>query len=601
MRNIKQIPLGWSSPSIEDISILNPKHPADIPSTTEVSFVPMALVNDNTWKLNLEETRPLSKVRKGYTHFADGDVLMAKITPSMENGKAAIAKELKNGLGCGTTELQVIRPLGEIEPRHIYYFIHQNWFRQKAATKMTGTAGQLRVPLVYLKSHTIPLAPLNEQHRIVTKLEELFTKLDAGVQELKQARERIKQYRQSVLTHAFTGKLTEKWREEHKDQLEPSHELFRRIRHEFLKVQKSISSKREKIKVLRDIDIEVEKYNYSANKELGSLPKLWRWVESFLMFTYVTSGSRGWSQYYSDKGALFIRMGNLNHNSIKIDLSDIQRVDLPKNVEGRRTRIQAGDILISITADVGMIALVPENFEGAYINQHVALARPVPSINNKYLAWYYASNEGGKKQLKSLQRGATKVGLGLLDIRKINFPLAPLEEQEQIVNEIERHFSIADKAEEAIEQSLKQAETLRQSILKKAFEGRLVPQDPNDEPAGVLLERILVEKEKLTIDKKGKKIRRHQFFVTPAPSVVELATSVEHIQIVRIPERVVSMEDLLLVLKSFENSKATPKDLWKKSKLDIDEFYAKLKKAEIAGLIEEHRPNDKDCFLEAVK
>ena len=122
-------------------------------------------------------------------------------------------------------------------------------------------------------------------------------------------------------------------------------------------------------------------------------------------------------------------------------------------------------------------------------------------MDSSDIAWYIASRDGGNKQLVKLQKGATKTGLGLDDIRAVVFPLPTLLEQVVIVSEIERHFSIADEMEQAVEQSLKQSDRLRQSILKQAFEGKLVPQDPSDEPAEKLLERI--KSEKATLNRRG--------------------------------------------------------------------------------------------------
>ncbi len=142
----------------------------------------------------------------------------------------------------------------------------------------------------------------------------------------------------------------------------------------------------------------------------------------------------------------------------------------------------AGDILISITADVGMVGLVPDWFEEAYINQHVALARAGSSMNKTYLAWFLACKDG-QDQLRQLQRGATKVGLGLEDIRAVSVPLPPLTEQKAIIEEVDRCFSVVEEIVSTIEMNLKRAERLRQSILKKAFSGRLVPQSQLQERA----------------------------------------------------------------------------------------------------------------------
>jgi type I restriction enzyme, S subunit len=142
-----------------------------------------------------------------------------------------------------------------------------------------------------------------------------------------------------------------------------------------------------------------------------------------------------------------------------------------------------------------MIALIPENISNAYVSQHIALIRLEEECNARYIAWYLSSCEGGLKQFRQLQRGMTKAGLGLDDIKSICIPIPPMIEQHEIVTQIERIFSIVHNTERTVEQGLRQGKILHQNILRFAFEGRLVPQDPTDEPAEILLEKIKREKE----------------------------------------------------------------------------------------------------------
>ena len=187
-------------------------------------------------------------------------------------------------------------------------------------------------------------------------------------------------------------------------------------------------------------------------------------------------------------------MGNLDHDSISLDLANVQRVNPPDGVEGTRTKVEHGDILISITADVGMIGLVPSALERAYINQHVALARPVQGICPAYLAWYLASASGGQKQFKALQRGATKVGLGLDDISSVSVPMAPLVEQESVAL-IDELFSDLDAGVATLERVQAKLKHYRGAVLKAAVEGALTAnwraQHSNTEAASTLLQRIL--------------------------------------------------------------------------------------------------------------
>lgn len=188
--------------------------------------------------------------------------------------------------------------------------------------------------------------------------------------------------------------------------------------------------------------------------------------------TLVTSGSRGWAQYYSTKGAKFIRIGNLTRDSIDIDFSDTQYVDLPDKAEGLRSKLQPNDVLISITADLGSIGFVPNNIGEAYINQHIAVVRFKNPKQGKFMAWYLRSDCGQKDLLKN-KRGAGKLGLGLDDIRDSKVPVLTDEKADIIINNIEARLSVCDSIEQTVDMALQQAEAMRQSILKKAFEGEL--------------------------------------------------------------------------------------------------------------------------------
>ncbi len=156
---MRMIPLG-------KVSDINPRKPRDLNSNEECSFVPMELVDEHSGRIVDARIRPIGEVEKGYTYFADGDVLFAKITPCMENGKCAIASNLIGGVGFGSTEFHVLRASGSIIPEWIYYFLRQESVRQQAKRQMSGSAGQQRVPAGFLDKLEIPLPPLAEQQRI---------------------------------------------------------------------------------------------------------------------------------------------------------------------------------------------------------------------------------------------------------------------------------------------------------------------------------------------------------------------------------------------------------------------------------------------------
>lgn len=189
------------------------------------------------------------------------------------------------------------------------------------------------------------------------------------------------------------------------------------------------------------------------------------------MSSLVTSGSRGWAQYYADYGARFIRITDLTRDGIQLKNDSIQCVALPDMAEGKRSRLLGGDVLVSITADLGSIALIPENIEEAYINQHIAMVRFNNPSQGEFMAWYLRSDWGQKDLLKN-KRGGGKLGLGLDDIRDTPVPLVSDETALQTVKFIDNRLSVCDSIEQTVNMALQQAEAMRQSILKNAFEGR---------------------------------------------------------------------------------------------------------------------------------
>ncbi len=164
----------------------------------------------------------------------------------------------------------------------------------------------------------------------------------------------------------------------------------------------------------------------------------------------------------------------MDFDTLVLNLNEdkIQYVNPPNNSEGMRTKVQEGDFLFSITGYLGMFAIAPK-LENAFVNQHVCLCRPKDGFNKKFVGYWIISKSGGIHHLNKNQKGAVKAGLNLDDLKNFPVPLCSLREQELIVEELESKLTICDKIEESLTQSLAQAETLRQSILKRAFEGKL--------------------------------------------------------------------------------------------------------------------------------
>jgi type I restriction enzyme S subunit len=203
--------------------------------------------------------------------------------------------------------------------------------------------------------------------------------------------------------------------------------------------------------------------------QIGEIPDSWRLNTTADIFSYVTSGSRDWAKFYSASGPILIRIANLDHDSINLDLRTTKRVALPQDIEGIRTRVKPNDIIISITADVGMVAVIPASIPEAYVNQHIALIRLKEGYNARFLARYISWKEGGLKQFIQLQRGVTKVGLGLNDIKNVLVPIPTLNEQQEIV-------SILESVESALTinyQLKNMTEHLKRGLMQQVLTGKI--------------------------------------------------------------------------------------------------------------------------------
>ncbi|MNJ13709.1 Type-1 restriction enzyme EcoKI specificity protein [compost metagenome] len=330
----------------------------------------------------------------------------------------------------------------------------------------------------------------------------------------------IKKLRELILELAVRGKLVP---QDPSD--EPVSELLKRITEEKARLVAEGKIKRQKS--FPEVDEE--------EKPFG-LPDGWVWRRLGELSALITSGSRDWAQHYSDDGAIFVRMGNLSRRSYELRLDNIQRVSPPEDGEGSRTKLVAGDLLLSITGEVGLLGLIPSGFGEAYINQHVCLIRFLEEVRGRYLPealrspWAYEQYEAPQRGIKNSFR--------LGDVSQILVPLPPLQEQDRIVAKVDELMALCDRLEarqtdadsahaqlvEALLNSLTQTsdaedfaqswqrlaehfhtlfisessiDDLKQTLLQLAVMGKLVPQDPSDEPASELLKRIAEEKARL--------------------------------------------------------------------------------------------------------
>jgi len=509
----ENLPEGWVGTTIGSIANVNPSLDLfSLPESTLVSFVPMATLEAGTGRMDSSATRELGEVKKGYTAFQEGDILFAKITPCMENGKVAVAQSLSSRIGFGSTEFHVLRPESDINAYFLYYYLSQESFRQLARGVMTGTAGQLRVPATFLRDVFCPLAPVSEQHRVVSAIEQQFTCLDSAVASLKSAQAKTKQYRASLLKAAVEGELTKEWRAEHSagetgEQLLARILKERRVRWE----EEQLAKMREKGIVPKD-DKWRQAYKEPQGPDVEGLPELpegWCWTNLGQCFEVHVGAtpSRKHPEYW-DGTVPWVSSGEVQFCHIHSTKEHITEAGLKNS----STQIHpTGSVLLGMIGEGrtrGQVAIL--EIEACNNQNCAAIWVSQTPIHSSYIYhWLWSQYEVTRQK----GAGNSQPALNKSHVEKMTFPLPPLAEIEQIVSEVEARLSNIAKLEEVIENNLKRAEQARQSILQEAFAGRLVPQDVEDEPASVLLERIQEERKKqeesekvLRVDRKGVKM-----------------------------------------------------------------------------------------------
>ncbi|NOX56689.1 MAG: hypothetical protein GXP27_20030 [Planctomycetes bacterium] len=209
LKSTKRLPKGWRWVRLKDVAQINPRRPADLQRADEAptSFVPMEAVDEVTGRITKQITRPFGEIKQGYTYFAEGDVLFAKITPCMQNGKHAIARGLIGGFGFGTTEFHVLRPSPAVTSEWIHYFVRQPALLLKATEHFTGAVGQQRLPADYLARLQLPLPPVADQKRIVAILNEQMAAVERARRAAEKQLETIQALPSALVRRAFMGEL----------------------------------------------------------------------------------------------------------------------------------------------------------------------------------------------------------------------------------------------------------------------------------------------------------------------------------------------------------------------------------------------------------
>jgi len=462
------LPPGWAWARLADIARINPALDIRITDDArEVTFVPMAAVDEGFGGVQRPQTRTFGQVKKGYTPFQVHDVIMAKITPCMENGKGGVVRGREDEVFFGSTEFHVLRARAGVLPEWIGSFLAQERIRRAARLGMKGSAGQLRVPEEFLERLYFPLPPSAEQQRIADRIDELFTDLAAGVAALERVKRNLSRYRATVLHAAVTGRLVSSCAPDWADE--------------------------------------------SRWQPLGGL---------------IGDVEQGWSPKCERDAAIrdsdWAVMTTTAIQKMAFDSAENKR--LPDTLEPTpQYEVHVGDMLVTRAGPrsrCGIACLVRKCRPRLILCDKAYRFR---CIDSKALPEYLELALNARPITDAIERmktGSSDSGLNLTQtrFRSLMVPLPPLPVQSAIVEAVNEKLSQIDGLEAEVGRGLARASRLRQSILKAAFEGKLVPQDPADEPASVLLERIHTAADVADTPRKGRRTRGSSAMTNGVPS-----------------------------------------------------------------------------------
>jgi len=482
-----ELPMGWAMAKVAEVAdIVEPGFPYGNYNTVGKGFPQLRPMNiDGQGRLYLDELKYVDVANPPLLNH--GDVLFNNTNSPVWVGKTTIIRE--NAKFTFSNHMTRVR-LNPQAGLPAFFALQLQYLQQFGyfLARCNHHVNQASISSSYLATNvSLLVAPVSEQRRIVAAIEQQFTRLDAGIAALKRAKTKLKRYRAAMLKAAVEGKLTEGWRAEHPDTESASVLLERILAERRAKWEADLRAKgKDPAKV---------KYVEPAKPDVGSLPavpKGWCWATVEQVCERIVDCLHS-TPAFKEAGYICI-----DTNCIKpgrIIYEKVRYVDENTfNERNIRMKPQENDVLFSREgALLGVAVTVPANLEFC-LGQRMMIFRLSSCVNAKYYESFLSSSNF-RSQYASEITGTASPHLNIRDVCKFAIALPCLSEQQQIVSEVERRLSVVSQLEATVEANLKRAERLRQSILKEAFAGRLVPQDQGDEPAGVLLERIRRERE----------------------------------------------------------------------------------------------------------
>lgn len=474
---MRALPPNWVWARVGDLVELGPKNQAD--DEIDAGFVPLQRMGINYRSHHSLEVRPWGTIKKGYTHFMDGDVLLARITPSFENGKGGIVRGLPNGIGSGSTEYYVCRPIrNTLLPEYLLAHFKTPRFLRDGEQVMSGAVGQQRVPKQYLLDSQLPLPPLNEQKRIADKLDAVLARVDACRERLDHVPAILKRFRQSIIAAATSSDIQ------------------------------------------TDLEGNERPQPRSAFRPLADV------IEEFV------TGPFGSALHKSDYVVGGIPLVNPMHiNRGVITPSAEMAVSPAKARELSQFALREGDVVIARRGVMGRCAVVALEQGGWLCGTGSMVLRPKAALDSQYLQMFLSS-PATVAMLEADAVGSTMVNLNQRILLALRIALPSLGKQQAIVRQVKALFAYADRLEARYAAARAQVERLTSALLGKAFRGELVPQDPNDQPASVLLERIRAMRAAATPKPRSRqgagrqtKTQKVQVTRTPVPQTTPPKTS----------------------------------------------------------------------------
>jgi type I restriction enzyme, S subunit len=477
MANRPTPPSSWANCTVADITLPVGKVDPKFQPTRKIRYIDISGIDNQSNQIAATKSYKLSEAPSRARQIVKaGDVVFSTVRPYLRN-IANVSEALDGEIA--STGFAVLRPAEGIDPGFLFYKVTSQEFVDEISGKQYG-ASYPAVKDSQVRSISLSIPPLNEQHRIVEKIETLFARLDQGEAALRQVQTLLARYRQSVLKAAVTGQLTADWRTENAHRLEPGHDLLERI----LQTRRETWQGRGKYKEPTAPD----------TTNLPELPDGWVWAPLEGLCKpdkhALKAGPFGSALKKSD----YSESGYKIYGQEQVIGGDWTIGDYYINEEKfqalQNCQVSPRDVLISLVGTIGKVLVLPPECALGIINPRlVKISLQENAFLPEFFKLYFES--GFLKSLYKLDaHGATMDVLNLGIIKRLPYPLCSLEEQELIVERATEALDLAVSLETWCQTELTRSTALRQSILKQAFAGRLVPQDPNDEPASELLTRI---------------------------------------------------------------------------------------------------------------